>query len=338
MSWSTETFAQNQNANAIRWGTLYNFRFDSDKPPLAVNATIGFFKTGTPVTVEILGPNVCDVTPTPTPTATPIPATPTPTATPCAGTVFTENFDGVTAPALPPGWESGDWVTSTTTPDTAPNDAFVDDPGFVSDKPLDSPNLIISSALAQISFRNSYNLETGYDGGVLEISSPNINAGAFTDVTDPAVGGSFVSGGYNRTIDLFSGSPIAGRQAWSGDSGGYLNTAVRLGPNVDGQTIKLRFRMASDAFVSGVGWRIDTVTSVGVCMGPISTPTPGPSPTPTPTSTPMPAAQALNLSTRMRVQTGDNVGIGGFIITGICSEAGDASAPLEPSPRAGCAG
>jgi hypothetical protein len=32
-------------------------------------------------------------------------------------------------------------------------------------------------------------------------------------------------------------------------------------------------------------------------------------------STPM-AAQALNLSTRMRVQTGDNVGIGGFIITG----------------------
>src|SRR5207244_2280708 len=40
------------------------------------------------------------------------------------------------------------------------------------------------------------------------------------------------------------------------------------------------------------------------------------SPTPTPTPTPAPAAQPLNLSTRMRVQTGDNVGIGGFIITG----------------------
>ncbi len=35
LSWSSETFAQNQNANAIRWGTLYNFRFDSDKPPIA---------------------------------------------------------------------------------------------------------------------------------------------------------------------------------------------------------------------------------------------------------------------------------------------------------------
>ena len=30
----------------------------------------------------------------------------------------------------------------------------------------------------------------------------------------------------------------------------------------------------------------------------------------------LPAAQALNISTRMRVQTGDNVAIGGFIITG----------------------
>jgi uncharacterized repeat protein (TIGR01451 family) len=36
----------------------------------------------------------------------------------------------------------------------------------------------------------------------------------------------------------------------------------------------------------------------------------------TPTPTPAPAAQAVNLSTRMRVQTGDNVGIGGFIIAG----------------------
>jgi uncharacterized delta-60 repeat protein len=44
--------------------------------------------------------------------------------------------------------------------------------------------------------------------------------------------------------------------------------------------------------------------------------TPTPTPTATPTSTPSPAAQALNLSTRMRIQTGDNAGIGGFIITG----------------------
>jgi hypothetical protein len=40
------------------------------------------------------------------------------------------------------------------------------------------------------------------------------------------------------------------------------------------------------------------------------------SPTPTPTPFPPGTAQAINLSTRMRVQTGDNVAIGGFIITG----------------------
>lgn len=56
MTWSSETFAQNQNANAIRWGTMYNFRFDSNQPPAAVNATIGFFKTGSPITVQVMGP------------------------------------------------------------------------------------------------------------------------------------------------------------------------------------------------------------------------------------------------------------------------------------------
>ena len=48
---------QNCNANAIRFGTLYNFRFDSNSPPQATNATIGFFKTGAPITVAIQGPS-----------------------------------------------------------------------------------------------------------------------------------------------------------------------------------------------------------------------------------------------------------------------------------------
>jgi len=41
-----------------------------------------------------------------------------------------------------------------------------------------------------------------------------------------------------------------------------------------------------------------------------------PSPTPSPTPRPPSEAQLLNISTRMRVQTGDNVLIGGFIVTG----------------------
>lgn len=41
-----------------------------------------------------------------------------------------------------------------------------------------------------------------------------------------------------------------------------------------------------------------------------------PTPTPTPTPTPIPPAQLANISTRLSVESGDNVLIGGFIITG----------------------
>jgi hypothetical protein len=78
ITWNSETFAQNQNANAIRWGTLYNFRFDADQPPQNANATISFFKTGSPITVAIQAP-AGGATPTPTPSAT---STPRPSPTP----------------------------------------------------------------------------------------------------------------------------------------------------------------------------------------------------------------------------------------------------------------
>jgi hypothetical protein len=50
---------------------LYNFRFDSNQPPQATNATIGFFKTGSPILVGIQGPTPCIASPTPTPTPFP---------------------------------------------------------------------------------------------------------------------------------------------------------------------------------------------------------------------------------------------------------------------------
>ena len=238
-------------------------------------------------------------TPTPPPTASPSPTPPGPTPTPGCG--VNENFDGVTAPALPAGWVAANaagaaplWVTSSTTPDSAPNAAFIDDPASVSDKRLDTPNISITGA-AQITFRNNFALEpvgggaSFFDGGVLEVSSPNIAGGAFTDITNAAVGGSFVTGGYTGTISTAFASPIGGRMAWSQSSAGYITTTANLGPNVVGQTIKLRFRMCSDSSVSGTGWRIDNVVVTG---GPCVTPTPcvGCTPTPTPvvTATPTP--------------------------------------------------
>jgi hypothetical protein len=155
------------------------------------------------------------------------------------------------------------WITSPTTPDTAPNCAVVKDPPEISDKRLDSRDIAITSASAQLSFRNLFNLQDTFDGGVLEVSSPNIAEGAFTDITDAAVGGSFVNGGYTDTISTAFASPIAGRMAWSGNSGGYINTVVNLGPNLNGHTIKLRFRLGTDQAAAGAGWRIDTISIVG---------------------------------------------------------------------------
>lgn len=201
--------------------------------------------------------------------------TPTPTPTPPPGGSCIENFDGVTPPGLPAGWVATNvagpdplWITSPTLPDTAPNDAVVKDPPEISDKRLDTRNIAITSAAAVLSFRNSFNLQNNFDGGVLELSSPNIAGGAFTDITNAAVGGSFVTGGYTGPISAGFGNPIAGRMAWSGISGGgaspvYINTVANLGPRVVGQTIKLRFRLGTDQALAGGGWRIDTISITG---------------------------------------------------------------------------
>ena len=122
LTWSSETFAQNPNANAIRWGTLYNFRFDSTAVPQAANATIGFFKTGAPIFVAIQGPGPVGgpsppPTPTPTPTTTPTstpsptpPPTPTPTGTPLPSAT----------PSLTPTPTVGPTSTPTGTPSPTP--------------------------------------------------------------------------------------------------------------------------------------------------------------------------------------------------------------------------
>jgi hypothetical protein len=156
-------------------------------------------------------------------------------------------------------------VTSTATPDTA-NNAFIIDTAVVSDKVLDRAGVVINSSAPVLSFRNNFDLEQSdayYDGGVLEVSSPNINGGAFTDVTDPLVGGSFVTGDYTGTIDGTAGSPIANREAWSGSSGGYIDSVINLGPNLNGQTVTLRWRCGTDEASAATGWRVDSVVVTG---------------------------------------------------------------------------
>jgi hypothetical protein len=199
---------------------------------------------------------------------------------PC-DTFFAENFDGVIAPTLPAGWMATNaagpgplWVTSVIDPDTAPNDAFVEasaaipDKFFEKDKYLETLPIAINSASAEVHFRNNFDFEFSdhiyRNGGVLEVS---INGGDFNDITDPAVGGTFVSGGYTGEISSEEGNPLAGRMAWSGNSGGYIDTAIRLGASVNGQTIKLRFRVGTGKAAGVARWRMDTM-SLEACPSP----------------------------------------------------------------------
>ena len=101
------------------------------------------------------------------------PICPIPRPTPCLGrcyelVVLAQNFDNVAPPILPPDWLATNalgppplWVTSNSglpmpPAATAPNAAFVDDPGVVSDKRLDSLHFSVSGTGVQLIFRAQF--------------------------------------------------------------------------------------------------------------------------------------------------------------------------------------
>ncbi len=193
--------------------------------------------------------------------------------TPTSVSTFNEAFDGVTAPALPAGWTSAatgfevPWVTSTTNPASAPNDAFAPNATNIGNTELVTPSIAVPTGGAQLTFRNLYNMESGFDGMVLEIS---INGGAFTDIT--AGGNAFIAGGYNATISASFGNPIGGRMAWSGLSAGttaaptYITSTINLPAATAGQNVQLKWRAGTDdsvAAAGAAGVRIDSIVITG---------------------------------------------------------------------------
>ena len=60
VTWATDEFGTNADANALRWSTSYAFCFDSNAPPVQGSATITLFKPGSPATmlvsVDVPGP------------------------------------------------------------------------------------------------------------------------------------------------------------------------------------------------------------------------------------------------------------------------------------------
>ncbi|MDT7603397.1 MAG: extracellular elastinolytic metalloproteinase, partial [Acidobacteriota bacterium] len=169
-----------------------------------------------------------------------------------------QNFDGVTAPALPSGWTTSHtgaslgWATTTTNPDTPPNAASTTNPANAGTGSLTSPAIPVDTAQSQLSFRNLFNLESGFDSMILSIQIDN---GAYQEITD--AGGSFASGGYNSQI------------GWTGLSAGttaapaYITTVVNLPSAASGHIIHLRWTVIGDANTiapGAAGASIDTIS------------------------------------------------------------------------------
>jgi hypothetical protein len=107
-----------------------------------------------------------------------------------------------------------------------------------------------------MSFWHFYGLEDGWDGGVVEIS---VNGGAWADVT--AMGGKFDIG-YNGQVETQDSQVLSERNVFTGRNNvtqwGNMER-IDFGTVLNGNEVKLRFRVGTDAYANDLGWWIDNV-------------------------------------------------------------------------------
>ncbi len=144
-----------------------------------------------------------------------------------------------------------DWSLTTTDPHSPTHAAFSEEPGSVTDQYLAMAAPVTIGASESLSFWHTRGLEPGFDGGVVEVSTDG--GTTWNDIG----AASFTENGYNATISNVFGSPIGGREAFSGTSP-YVRSVASLAAFA-GQSIHIRFRAATDSSVAGDGWTVDDV-------------------------------------------------------------------------------
>jgi hypothetical protein len=129
---------------------------------------------------------------------------------------------------------------------------------------LESPDLRVGTAPFVISFDHRFGFETNggvapfFDGGMIEVSR---NGGPFEDIS------TFVEPGYGGTLFIGSDNPLGGRRAFVGRNAAFpaRNTlSLNLGTAFAGQTVRIRFRIATDAASGDIGWEIDNLSFQGI--------------------------------------------------------------------------
>ena len=145
------------------------------------------------------------------------------------------------------------------------------DVGGISDHYLTSPALQVApSGNFVLTFAHRYQFEadaTLWDGGVIEISTDN---GASWNDIGNLIGG---ADGYDGVITDTSGNPLANRMAFSGQNDTYPNfqtVTLNLGATYAGQTVRIRFRIGTDAAAGAAGWEIDDIAFTGITNTPFA--------------------------------------------------------------------
>jgi hypothetical protein len=187
------------------------------------------------------------------------------------GAIWSENFDNVVS-----GWSStvlngvgsNQWSLVTNASHTPPASYFAPGPATRSTTALVSPSISISSEATdlQLRFWHQYNLENRRDGGRLEF---RINGGSWTGIDESGSGAAFASNGYTGSIQG-TGNPnlrstFVGKNAWTGNSGGFIETVVNLFDTAkfSGKQIQFRWTLATDNSNASSGWHVDSIVLLG---------------------------------------------------------------------------
>ena len=205
-----------------------------------------------------------------------------------------EEFDELTVPNLPPNWQTtfiGSGIPWMSTSNSPPNDASADDPDEseevndqapppvstnicvfapalpgVGQSSLTTAPFAVATSQAQVNFRQAFIVSNAYDGCILEIA---IGAQPFQDIVH--AGGSFGLNGYNVTLK--DNNPLGPVRGWSGNSGGWLPTLVNLPATAAGQSMQLRWHLATSRGLTNGGWFVDSVAvTEPLCEPPVSNP------------------------------------------------------------------
>ena len=133
---------------------------------------------------------------------------------------------------------------------------------------LISPTMHVGTDPLVISFRHRFsferfNLTTGWDGGVVEISADG--GASWADIGTSA---------YNGTTNAFTTAPIGiNHPAFVNRSTGwpnFANVTLNLGNAHAGQDVKIRFRIGADESTGAPGWDIDDIAITGITNTPFT--------------------------------------------------------------------